>query len=363
MIIKTFDEHHEVLLFWEEYKNLLPKTVLHVDYHADMWAPGNPIDYEFSCVPGYTNISIYNSDIRRVVEECLSPTSFLIPAILRYRFEKLYFLKPTGSRLKYSNPIIGTIEGKGQFIRIVNELNKSVFPDSICYEHYEIENLEKFPDEDYILDIDLDYFCCNMNPNIDDDLFIDICGDLKNKIDQVNYSSDMYNINLNIVPIHNNRFYFINHSKLNHIYNENLEWIKYSIDLLVSCLKQKPRYVSICRSVKTGYTPLNVYKFIEDYLINQLKQWDVKPIYPINEKLFLSEYTLKIDNVLYNYITETFVPLDTIGLNIWNLLSEESYSVFQIVDIIKDSYQMDYNELLSDVKTKIDKYRRYLIVK
>ena len=41
----VFDEHHEVMIYWESIQTLMPKNVLHVDFHADMWAPGKAKNY------------------------------------------------------------------------------------------------------------------------------------------------------------------------------------------------------------------------------------------------------------------------------------------------------------------------------
>ena len=76
MSIKVFDEHHEVMLFWESIREFMPKTVIHVDFHADMWAPGSAINYQFAITPGYLKKSVYSKNIYDLLSENITPTSF-----------------------------------------------------------------------------------------------------------------------------------------------------------------------------------------------------------------------------------------------------------------------------------------------
>jgi hypothetical protein len=141
------------MLFWEENKNNLPTTLLHVDFHSDMWPPGNPIDYQFSKMPGFLKISIYTESIYDLVENGVCITSFLLPSVLRYGFDNIIFLKPIGNEEQiFEQRQIGTVNGEGKFIRNPNNKNTLFFPDKKSFNYTQTTSLKNVNCDDYVLD-------------------------------------------------------------------------------------------------------------------------------------------------------------------------------------------------------------------
>ncbi|MDR2067107.1 MAG: hypothetical protein LBP57_04680 [Endomicrobium sp.] len=101
------------------------------------------------------------------------------------------------------------------------------------------------------------------------------------EITEWNKSASKYKINLGLIKTENNGNYVSEYPTLKPVYNDNIEWIKYSVENFIYSLKKKPKYVSICISEKSGYTPKKYVDFLEKYLIDKLNVWCVdKPKYP-----------------------------------------------------------------------------------
>ncbi|MDR3124574.1 MAG: UPF0489 family protein [Endomicrobium sp.] len=294
-------------------------TLLHVDFHSDMWSPGNPIDYQFSKMPGFLKMSIYTESIYDLVENGVCITSFLLPSVLRYGFNNIIFLKPIGNEEQISEQRqIGTVNGEGKFIRNSNNKNILFLPDKKSFNYTETTYLENVNCDDYVLDIDMDFFSCNMNLLPYKSIFYTYPDKAMEEITEWNKSASKYKINLGLIKTKNNGNYVSEYPTLKPVYNDNIEWIKYSVENFIYSLKKKPKYISICRSEKSGYTPKKYVDFLEKYLIDKLNVWCVgKPKYPGDVALEVSSFTVFKDKTLYNYATEISVDLDGIGKEIF----------------------------------------------
>lgn len=364
MSIKVFDEHHEVMLFWESIREFMPKTVIHVDFHADMWAPGSAINYQFAKTPGYLKKSVYSKNIYDLLSENITPTSFLIPSILRYGFEKIIFLKPTGICQSTQRITIGTLNGDGKIIRNVNEKNRAFFPDATTFEFIEVDSLKNITTNDCVLDIDMDYFCCNMNPERGVNTFVKYSNEIIDEINNYNLSRDSYGIDLELVKIENGGNYLIPQPDYLVRYNDSISWIKYCIERFVSQLPIVPKYISMCRSEKLGYTPTKYVNFIESYLKELLKKMSSKPVYPMDEPLELSEFAIIKDRNVYNYCTEAVFKLDDVGDFIITMIKRQHVTTREIIDAISESYDNESNDSIAeDIQEYIFELRRLLIIK
>lgn len=362
MDIVVFDEHHEAMIYWESIRTFMPKTVLHVDFHADMWAPGRAINYQYANTPGYLNCSVYSESIYDLLKD-VSPTSFLMPSVLRYGIEKIIFLKPTGSCGPSKKITIGTLNGEGRVIRNVDSRNEIFFPDATTFEYVEANSLENVELDDYVLDIDLDYFCCNLNPERYKNIFVEYPNKVLDEIREYNISRDDYKIDLKLVDIEKNGSHLIPQPDFLIRYNDNIEWIKYSIEKFVSQLPQKPVYISFCRSEKLGYTPTKYVQLIENYLRTQMKKTYVNITYPMDVPLELSVFTIISGNHVYNYCTEVNLELDNTEVFIVSMIRDKNASTREIVTSISETFGVPAEEITEDIQEYICELRRFLIIK
>ena len=360
--IIVLDEHHEVMIYWERIKHILPKTVVHVDFHADMWAPGKAINYQYAKSPGYLNNSVYSNDIYKLVEEDISPTSFLIPSVLRYRFQKVVFLRPTGICEPTRKITIGTLNGEGKIIRNVDSSNKDFFPDAIAFEYSETNNLNDAFSDDYVLDIDLDYFCCNLNPVSYKDIFIKYPDKIQSEIIKINTSRDEFGINMRIIDIDGDGNYLIPQPDFLVRYNDNLEWIRYSIERFVCQLQSRPKFISICRSEKLGYTPKEYVQFIEKYLKDMLNASYVNMVYPMDVSLELTVFSVIKGRRIYNYCTEVGVEMDDVGAIVIDAIKREKATTRDIIRKISEYYHVSEDLVSEDIKEYIWNLRALQIV-
>lgn len=363
MSIVVFDEHHEVMIYWESIRAIMPRTVLHVDFHADMWAPGKAINYQYAKTPGYLKTSVYNDNVYELLNKDITPTSFLIPSVLRYGINKIIFLKPTGTCELSKKITIGTLGGEGKIIRSVDEHNKDFFPDANTFEYIETNSLENIEIGDYVLDIDMDYFSCNMNPERYMSTFVKYSRKVLDEINKYNLSRDDYGIDLRLVDFENYGSYLVPQPDFLIRYNDDMEWIRYSIERFVSQLPGKPKYISLCRSEKLGYTPTKYVRFIEKYLKEQLCKSSISVIYPMDAPLELTVFTIIKGRHIYNFCTEVNLELDDMGEFIVNIIKERKTTTRKIVTAISETFDVPIDMILKDIQDYILELRRLLIIK
>jgi len=285
MKIKILDEHVEAFIFWEEQrkKKRISKsdTLLHVDSHHDM------------LYPKILDESLYEvKDIQRFVEENLNIANFIIPAAIRGCFSEILFLtswpypdlnrkqkdhipaiyKLKQTRIKKHEFRSWQDEGKIWYqdlnkigLEMINSKKKHV----IGYK--ELYTLSKVSSgKEVILDIDMDYFALNRYQDFQYKPKLTPAQISQAKI--FSTSNDEYKINLNFVVVDKNgcvaladpRLYTMRDRKS---YNADPIWIDFAIREFSHGLKRiKPKVISICRSVKSGFTPKEYSSQIEESL-------------------------------------------------------------------------------------------------
>ncbi len=285
-LIKTFliEEHHEAFIVWNFaiLKGLMPSTgntLIHVDEHSDMGVP------QFN-----SSILSLNGDINCIIDftyQELGIASFIIPAVYKNFFNKVYWIRQKHIKM---DPVY-----KEMFIRSFNQTGKKFFlgemtsefrkkskeikNDIAGFDYYiqtisQIDNLRKI-----VLDIDLDYFSCVGNPNIQKEIHVEIT---KEEYDQ--FTSNKYH-RLNFVglskiqaEINSGKFYYVINN-FNEIYFSILyvdeKTINARIEEFCNNLKNKfvePELISICKSYYSGYTPNDQCEFILNTLLNRLSK-------------------------------------------------------------------------------------------
>ena len=280
--IYTIEEHHEVFIVWHhaiQNRIILPSgnTLFHIDEHSDMGVP------QFN-----SSIQGLNGNMKTIKNfayEELGIASFIVPAVYQKIFDTIFWIKQ-----KHNKP---TPVHKEMFVRSYNNAGKKLFlgkmteklrvkvtdieNDIIGFDYHfrTIAQLDKA--SDIVLDIDLDYFSCAGNPNLQKEIRVEIT---KSEYDQ--FIEDKYH-RLNFVgfnkiraEIDSGRYYYVIND-FNEIYPSDSyvdkktikDRVKEFCKILVSrCIE--PKLISICRSNYSGYTSEDQCKFIQNTLLNEI---------------------------------------------------------------------------------------------
>ncbi|NOU18116.1 MAG: hypothetical protein HOO91_11230 [Bacteroidales bacterium] len=282
--VYIIEEHHEAFIIWNyAIENKLisreKNRLVHIDEHSDMNIP------RFN-----SSINDLNSDIHKIKQftyQELAIASFIMPAIYLGIFNNIIWIKQNHKKT--------TRKGSTCFVRSYNKQGKRLLSgrgkdsakdnsDSKTFKFYH-KTIEALPSNygKIILDIDLDYFSCSGSPNDNDEIIIEITKD-----EYIKFNNDKYHrlryLNLGRIETLEEKgkyFYVINY--YNEIYPNPLkvdnETIIKRINLLIDTLQSKkcnPAIITICRSRYSGFTPVDQWEFIENILIEKLKE-----IYPI----------------------------------------------------------------------------------
>jgi len=304
MNIVLIDEHVEAFSVWQENVSRKKSNVLlHVDSHDDMGFASQ------------LDESLYDvKDFRKFAERNLNIASFIVPAAILGCFSEVYDLRPANE----PDP------NKAKVVKLENERKKKKRQKKVFkHEYYSwndegkiwyrslvrrgrdlagatkkhtlfyhpIYSLMKVPQGlEIILDIDMDYFSCNH--------FVDyqykprLTQRQIKEAKQFSVSDDAYKINLGLVNIDKDgrlveASAYCNNKKYEKIYNDDPLWIDFAIREFVAGIKNrfKIKFISIARSIKTGYTPKKHGQLIEQALKENLRSKnpiDTRPPYKAN---------------------------------------------------------------------------------
>jgi len=338
MNITVFDEHHEALLFWEEslLGGALKKssTLVHVDGHDDLGCPS---------VLGET---VYSPNIHFLVENEINIGNFIIPAILRGIFKKVIFLGRREHTDKVKRNLVGTLLGQGKWINNgfrLTGLTRRLYPDWKKWYYLAVVDPALIGVKGAVaLDIDLDYFCGHYFPSSPPPPLIGLTDSQIRKFNKASKSNDKYGISLSPQIRYKDRKYvYPKHIHNQIIYNDSKKWIEYAISLFVNSIKFRPDVVSICRSVKSGFTPAKYAQFIEGMLLKYLKGEQTKMLDPcdITEPFKIHPFILRLRDRLYNPLTREFIMLNKDHAFVWGRICKKN-NFAQILDAMMCLYDV-----------------------
>jgi hypothetical protein len=272
------EEHHEAFIVWHHARGLgtLPRhgnVLFHVDSHADMGVP------------------MVNSDLRQVPEELEALRRFayrelgignFIPASLYLGlFEHFLWVQHDKPMDEAVLMHICSLRGEGRELVLTKNAHLAgVFNPDRRHYWYRQQTLEQAPPsaESFVLDIDLDYFSC-------DDVALryrlEITAEEAGRV-----QSDPYHVlrlhygNQVSVFSENDRHYLAIQARnppLMRCQPESEAVIEKRLTALADYLidhRIKPRLITVCRSLRSGYTPGSQGAFIEQQLLEQLRRLD-----------------------------------------------------------------------------------------
>lgn len=277
-MIKTYilEEHNEAFFVWYYLKSknyfFENSTLLHIDHHSDLTPP---------LMKSYFNQNEKSlSIIKRITYKELSISSFIIPAIYMRMFDKMIWLKSldiNGYKTLYKQ--IHVEKMKNTFFSLIDK-NLSINKNDVCFELTisGISSIIEKISENFILDIDLDFFSCNENPYYNKTIKIQISEDeYKSFIyDDYHYFRFLFpNFYINAIEECGYYYYILNNfeDKIIQKHKVPIEEAKHRVDILVDnikCFNHSPFAITISKSIYSGYTPKDQAYIILDYLLERL---------------------------------------------------------------------------------------------
>jgi hypothetical protein len=264
------EEHHEVFWVWRygvERGWLCSNgnQLLHVDEHSDMSLPRfrRPLS------------SVANlADLLTFVYDELDIGNFIWPAIYQGLFSRVFWVRHAHTQeLWKAMRICAKTDAQCEFVT-GSRLSDTPYADardmqSVQYSH--ASTRDTFPQhESWTLDIDFDYFCCNSFPDISGER-IEITRQSFEHISRDRYhflriapgskvsfvqEQNRYYLEFNSFPEHTDPVF--NSATIIPRLNELANWLQRS--------NWPPKLITICRSVRSGYTPRTEADFIDTSL-------------------------------------------------------------------------------------------------
>lgn len=294
------EEHHEAFWLWHYcvIKGIiqpLRNTLLHVDYHSDFSVPS--LQTSLYSLPGDLNA------IKEFTYRELGIANFITPAIYQGIFNEIFWIgakKEEGvSQPSYSVDILPInhddrimrqkrIEGylqstnkDGKNFKIQELLPKiKALPypgrKEFVYHYVKLPSEIVFSNS-AVLDIDLDYFSCWENPRKSIELKVEITKDAYRLLHDPYHPVNLLMKRPFLEKSGEGFFAYFNHREKDVHSAAKVEQkeILARIDAFVLFLKGNnvyPQIISICRSRHSGFTPLDQWEFIENNLIERLRQ-------------------------------------------------------------------------------------------
>jgi len=287
------EEHNEAFSVWikainrqelNPYKNVL----LHVDDHSDM----TPMRFNETIRPIY---DLDDVQLDKFTRDNISIASFIIASCFLKIFDVVRWIQIGGAKVcretyvttfdnDYKNIIAGAFSPNNPLLSFDHHVFK--------YETYDQNEDGCYiigKDNDLVLDIDLDYFSCEINPDKMKEVVLEISRSEFEEFNKDPYHRIRYLVDRVTSTYSNGKYYLI----LNY-YQDILPSprkvdtasILARLDNLehkLAKMSKKPKLITICRSRISGYTPSDQWSFIENELIKMLnRQFNkLKVNYPV----------------------------------------------------------------------------------
>lgn len=274
--VVRMEEHHEAFWVWRygvEQGWLCPSgnQLVHVDEHSDMSLPRfrRPLS------------SVANlKELLAFVYEELDIGNFIWPAVYQGWFSRVFWVRQAHSQqLWKAMRICATDDRQCEFVTgsRLSETEYANAADMQSVQYSYATTKDPFPrHESWTLDIDLDYFCCNSFPDIASQrieitlrAFEQISKDPYHflrtspgaKVSLVQDEGGCY-LEFNSFPGHAGPSF--DSDTITPRLNQLRDWLMKS--------EYPPKLITICRSVRSGYTPKSQTKFIDDSLRAELEK-------------------------------------------------------------------------------------------
>ncbi|WP_160713127.1 UPF0489 family protein [Chitinophaga solisilvae] len=297
--VYILEEHHEAFLAWmlAAKSGIIPDkehVLYHFDDHSDMSVPklNKPLQ---------ETESWSYEEIRDFTYTELDIASFILAAGFTGFIRHVSWIQTDMSRTGTSDMYITSYNNNHKNI-LAGPLNKASAPllqsawQQLTYERTQPALFHPEKTADILLDIDLDYFSCETNPETRNEVILEVTPEQYEEFLQQQYHPLKFAVHRAEAMTANGRYYLV----VNY-YNTMLpsprkvtpEKIAARMDEFIALLHHKnirPALITICRSRYSGYTPEDQWELIEALLLkglNTLYQTTVVPIQEAAEKTML----------------------------------------------------------------------------
>ncbi|KIO74892.1 hypothetical protein TH53_23700 [Pedobacter lusitanus] len=299
MKIKTFiiEEHNEAYFIWNYAirNSVIPgknNLLLHVDEHSDMVAPR--FNVSIDTLPDNLD------EIRKFTYTELGIASFIVPAFYKNIFSDIFWVKQNHAKNRvtplrmyvrsYNDDGKMLIMGKLADLDNYDTIKHKDIQQSHVEFNYHFNNESEIPqDQNFVLDIDLDYFSCAGNPNENKEIYIEITRDEFEEFNENPYHRLKFLIPRVSTLFNDGQYYYV-FNQYDELYPSQLlkdeDVIRDRINSFCESLKVKnvrPLMIDICRSKHSGYTHADQCQLIEDLLLEGLHKLFEMEIIHINE--------------------------------------------------------------------------------
>ncbi len=291
------EEHHEAFYVWNyaiEKGEMCPwgSALLHVDHHPDFESGAyRDLDQGLFGSLKQKHHFCYHS---------LGIADFICPSLYQGIFDTLVWVNKFLSPLP--SPVHKWISKDAQNVLIMGEVNSFIrqkltadTADHRFFRHTQGGLGDVGPLQRVVLDIDLDYFCWDDSLSTAPEKLIEITPAAYEDYCGNNYNPFRILPRALLQAVEIDQKYYLQ-------YKESVapdpmptkERILRRMDLFAQWLKEqniRPQIIDICRSVHSGYTPLSVWEWMEQELLDRLGE-----VYNCEDPRHVNSLTLLTDN-------------------------------------------------------------------
>ncbi|MET3034645.1 UPF0489 family protein [Chryseobacterium sp. NRRL B-14859] len=284
----VIEEHNEALIVWIKYikNNQIPPShniLVHFDDHSDMSIP--KFDESLTEIFQKSDDDIVDFVMRNITIE-----TFIVSACFLKIFDKIDWIQIDGVTNSRQNYVTSyNDDGKNIISGLLMSEENPFLQNKISHRYTFNKFSEKTfsyndsPDTVFFLDIDLDYFSCEVNPNLANEIVIEISKDEYDNFNSDFYHPVRYLVNRVEVMTQDEKYYLVinyYHDVIPSPRKVDNDTILYRLNDLKNKLLEipvSPKIITICKSVNSGYLPEDQCEFILTNLINVLNE-----IYDLN---------------------------------------------------------------------------------